>query len=132
MPMGVPVVLPSNTPDRMRTASASLRWLTKCEVPVRRRFTSPCRSLSESSRPGGQPSTMQPSAGPWLSPKVVTVNNLPMELPDILFQLFARQQEHPAAAAFEIQPGEWQARICAHQCALGIAHLDHQYATRTQ
>ena len=36
-----------------------------------------------SSSPGGQPSTMQPSAGPWLSPKVVTVNSLPMELPDI-------------------------------------------------
>jgi hypothetical protein len=26
---------------------------------------------------------MQPMAGPWLSPKVVTVNSLPMVLPDI-------------------------------------------------
>ncbi len=26
---------------------------------------------------------MQPSAGPWLSPNVVTVNNRPIELPDI-------------------------------------------------
>src|SRR5262249_58131783 len=34
--------------------------------------------------PGGQPSTMQPMAGPWLSPKVVTVKSLPMELPDML------------------------------------------------
>ena len=36
-----------------------------------------------SSSPGGQPSTMQPSAGPWLSPKVVTVNSLPKVLPDM-------------------------------------------------
>jgi hypothetical protein len=54
----------------MRTASCSRRWLTNCEVPVRRRSTSRCRSASVSSSPGGQPSTMQPSAGPWLSPKV--------------------------------------------------------------
>ena len=36
-----------------------------------------CRSSRESSRPGGQPSTMATSAGPWLSPAVVTVNSLP-------------------------------------------------------
>ncbi len=46
MPIGVPVVRPSNTPDRMRTTSPSRRWLTKCEVPVRRRSTSCCRSAS--------------------------------------------------------------------------------------
>jgi hypothetical protein len=27
---------------------------------------------------------MQPSAGPWLSPKLVTVKSLPKVLPDIL------------------------------------------------
>src|SRR6185503_21296839 len=109
MPMGVPVVRPSKTPDRIFTTSPSLRWLTNCDVPVRRRSTSACRSASPSSRPGGQPSTMQPSAGPWLSPKVVTVNNLPIELPDIPFclgQLLARQQEHTAPAALEFEPGE--------------------------
>ena len=81
--MGVPVVRPSKTPDSRRTWSASRRWLTKCEVPVRRRSTSACRCSSVSSRPGGQPSTMQPIAGPWLSPKVVTVKSLPMVLPDM-------------------------------------------------
>ena len=35
--MGVPVVTPSNTPERMRISSPSLRWLTNCDVPVRRR-----------------------------------------------------------------------------------------------
>jgi hypothetical protein len=40
-------------------------------------------SASASSKPGGQPSTMQPIAGPWLSPKVVTRNSVPIVLPDI-------------------------------------------------
>ena len=35
--------------------------------------------------PGGQPSTTQPSAGPWLSPKVVTRNKWPKVLKDMLF-----------------------------------------------
>ena len=35
------------------------------------------RSASDSSMPGGQPSTMATRAGPWLSPAVVTVNSLP-------------------------------------------------------
>src|SRR3954447_5044921 len=130
MPMGVPVVLPSNTPERMRTASGSLRWLTKCEVPVRRRFTSPCRSLSDSSSPGGQPSTMQPSAGPWLSPKVVTVKSLPIELPDI--QLFRRQQKYSAAAAFEFEPREGQLRERAAYRVFGVADLHDQHSTGPQ
>ena len=37
--------------------------------------TAPC--------PGGQPSTTQPIAGPWLSPKLVTRNSVPRVLPDI-------------------------------------------------
>ena len=40
-------------------------------------------SASESSSPGGQPSTTQPIAGPWLSPKVVTQKSVPSVLPDI-------------------------------------------------
>ena len=41
-------------------------------------------SASLSRRPGGQPSTTQPIAGPWLSPKVVTVNNNPNVSPAML------------------------------------------------
>src|SRR5688572_6557276 len=132
MPMELPVVRPSNTPERMRTTSPSLRWLTNCEVPVRRRSTSPCRSASVSSSPGGQPSTMQPSAGPWLSPKVVTVKSLPMELPDMILQLLARQQEYTATTPLEIQPGERHSRKGAHQRPLGVAHLHHQQPERPQ
>src|SRR3989304_6055088 len=36
-----------------------------------------------SGRPGGQPSTTQPIAGPWLSPQVVTRNRWPKVLWDI-------------------------------------------------
>ena len=34
--------------------------------------------------PGGQPSTTQPSAGPWLSPQVVTRNRWPKVLCDMI------------------------------------------------
>jgi hypothetical protein len=33
--------------------------------------------------PGGQPSMMQPMAGPWDSPKLVTAKRVPKVLPDI-------------------------------------------------
>src|SRR5579863_10428007 len=140
MPIGVPVVRPSNTPESMRTWSASRRWLTKCEVPLRRRSTSCCRSASVSSSPGGQPSTMQPIAGSWLSPKVVTENNLPIVLPDILsalsapaaVQLLTCQHEHSTATACELQPHERQARPTAAYRALGVAHLDDEQPARAQ
>src|SRR5579863_878055 len=135
--MGVPVVRPSNTPERMRTWSPSRRWLTKCEVPVRRRSTSCCRSASLNSSPGGQPSTMHPSAGPWLSPKVVTVKSLPILLPDMVLpsvrrELFAREEEHPSPAALELKPQEGQAREGAPQRALGVAHFHHQQSPGAQ
>jgi hypothetical protein len=41
-------------------------------------------STSDNAIPGGHPSTMHPSAGPWLSPKVVTVNKVPKVLPDMI------------------------------------------------
>src|ERR1700680_1213569 len=147
MPMGVPVVRPSNTPERMRTWAASRRWLTKFEVPVRRRSTSGCRSASLSSSPGGQPSTMQPMAGPWLSPKVVTVNSLPMVLPDMIVlrplsqssahlaarrQLLAREQEYPAAAALEVKPQERHAAEGPRHRGLGVAHLHDEQAPGAQ
>src|SRR5262249_9542254 len=129
MPIGVPVVRPSNTPERMRTWSDSRRWLTKCEVPLRRRSTSCCRSDSTSGSPGGQPSTMHPSAGPWLSPKVVTVKSLPMLLPDmslVCHELLARQQEHPAAAARELEPHERKPRVRPPHGGFGVPDFDDE------
>jgi hypothetical protein len=40
-------------------------------------------SAADKAMPGGQPSITQPIAGPCDSPKVVTENNLPNELPDM-------------------------------------------------
>ena len=40
-------------------------------------------SPSPSAMPGGQPSITQPIAAPWLSPQVVTRNDLPMVFPDM-------------------------------------------------
>src|SRR5579862_3868872 len=40
-------------------------------------------SASVSGMPGGQPSTTQPIAGPWLSPKVVTRKRCPKVLNDM-------------------------------------------------
>ena len=77
----------SSCPRRRRRGSrpcrASLRWVTWREVPGRRRSSSGWMSASDSAIPGGQPSTTQPIAGPWLSPKVVTRNSVPSVLPDI-------------------------------------------------
>jgi hypothetical protein len=82
--IGVPVVRPSNTPERISTVSLSRRWVTWREVPGLRRSRSFWMSASASARPGGQPSTTQPIAGPWLSPKEVTQKSLPRVLPDMV------------------------------------------------
>ena len=42
--------------------------------------------LCERGRPAGHPSITAPMAGPWDSPQVVTVNNLPNVDPDIIVQ----------------------------------------------
>ena len=81
--IGVPVVMPSNTPDRMRTWSGSCRWVVKRDWPGRRRSSQGWMSASDSGMRGGQPSTTQPIAGPWLSPQVVTRNRWPKLLCDI-------------------------------------------------
>src|SRR5262245_37481358 len=47
-------------------------------------------SASVSGMPGGQPSTTQPIAGPWLSPKVVTRNIWPNVLNDMGFHRLRR------------------------------------------
>src|SRR5690348_12767773 len=139
--MGVPVVRPSNTPERMRTASASWRWEVWREVPVRRRSTSGWMSASLSSRPGGQPSTTQPSATPWLSPKLVTLKRRPKVLPDTRrllvgltqrAQLVGAQQEHLCLTALELQPGERHIRIGMLQGPTAVAHFHHQDAVLRQ
>ena len=75
--IGVPVVRPSNTPERMRTSSGSCRCVVKRDVPGRRLSRNGWRSASDNATPGGQPSTIAPSAGPWLSPHVVKRNTRP-------------------------------------------------------
>jgi hypothetical protein len=80
--IGVPVVRPSNTPDRISTASASWRCEVCRDLPVARRARSWANSSALIASPGGQPSITQPIAGPCDSPKVVTVNNFPKELLD--------------------------------------------------
>src|ERR1700675_5055405 len=78
---GVPRVLPSKTPLRMRTVSDSLRWVTRALWPGARRSRSGWISASDRGRSGGQPSITAPMAGPWDSPQVVTRNRWPNVLP---------------------------------------------------
>ncbi|KAG1242972.1 hypothetical protein G6F65_022712 [Rhizopus arrhizus] len=51
--------------------------------------------------PGGQPSTTQPMAGPWDSPKFVTVKRVPRVLPGIGSQQvgFASNPDYDTAEA---------------------------------
>jgi hypothetical protein len=51
-------------------------------------------SLSSSGIKGGQPSTTQPIAGPWLSPKVVTRKRWPKLLKDMGARQTTRLQSH--------------------------------------
>ena len=80
--MGVPVVTPSNTPDKISGSPASSRCETMRLWPGRRRARSTLRSSTSSGSPGGQPSTITTLAGPWDSPAVVTTKRSPMLLPD--------------------------------------------------
>src|SRR3954454_11424137 len=80
--MGVPVVCPSKTPERMRIVSGSWRCVTKADWPGRRRSRKGWISASVSGMRGGQPSTVQPMAGPCDSPQVVTRNRWPKLLWD--------------------------------------------------
>src|SRR6202011_53291 len=82
-----------------------------------------------------------------LSPKVVTVNSLPMVLPDMIVlrllsqssahlaarrQLLAREQEYPAAAALEVKPQERHAAEGPPHRGLGVAHLHDEQAPGAQ
>src|SRR5438270_6894220 len=81
--IGVPVVRPSNTPERISTVSDSRRCVTCLDVPGLRRSSSRWMSAASSKSPGGQPSITHPIAGPCDSPKEVTQNSLPNVLPDM-------------------------------------------------
>ena len=78
----MPVVFPSNTPDTISTSSASRRCDVYRLLPVARRSRSVRNASGAIDNPGGHPSMTQPIAGPWLSPKVVTVKSFPNELLD--------------------------------------------------
>src|SRR5919106_1164031 len=60
--IGVPSVWPSKTPERIRTVSVSLRWVTRWLWPGARRSRSGWMSASDRGRRGGQPSTTAPRA----------------------------------------------------------------------
>src|SRR5690348_12390017 len=79
--IGVPVVTPSKTPERILTRSGSRRCVVKRDWPGLRRSSQYWISLSASGMRGGVPSTTQPMAGPWLSPQVVNRKTLPKLLP---------------------------------------------------
>ncbi|GJE43663.1 hypothetical protein AEGHOMDF_2842 [Methylobacterium soli] len=88
--IGVPVVSwrppvrsSANTPDRIFTWSGSRRWVVKRDWPGFLRSSSAWISSASSGSPGGQPSTTQPRATPWLSPKVVTRKRWPKLLCDM-------------------------------------------------
>ena len=75
--MGAPVVIPSNTPERISTVSASSRADVREDVPGRLRSSSGWISAAVNASRAGHPSMTAPTAGPWLSPKVVTAKFLP-------------------------------------------------------
>src|SRR5437588_10948688 len=113
-PIGVPVVLPSYTPERISTLSSSWRCVTWRDVPGFLRSRSGWMSASLSTIPGGQPSTTQPIAGPCDSPNVVTVKSVPSVLPDMAVSLshpnlileikgLQRENSHPEAHVLSLR-----------------------------
>jgi hypothetical protein len=82
----VPVVLPSNRPERISTWSGSWRWVVHFDWPGRRRSSQCWMSAAESSSSEGTPSTTQPIAGPWLSPQVVKRKSVPNPLPAMILR----------------------------------------------
>src|SRR5258707_3701320 len=135
----------------MRTGPGWWRWLVSCDGPGRRRPTSACKSASHRGRPGGPPSTTQPSAGPWLSPKLVTVKTRPNVLPATRFplsqassssslfvlitdrvQIPRPQQEHSAAAHRNLRPNEREPPKGAQQRVFGIADFHDQNAVAAE
>jgi len=83
IPIGVPVVYPSWSPDLIDTSSGSPRDVVIIDWPGFRRSSSAWMSRSSSSTPAGQPDTVQPIASPCDSPNVVTRNSRPNWFPFI-------------------------------------------------
>ena len=75
--IGVPVVFPSNKPERISALSGSFLPVVTVLWPGLRLSRSFCMSSALSVSPDGQPSITQPIAGPWDSPQVVSLNRVP-------------------------------------------------------
>ena len=75
--MGVPVVLPSNTPERISTTSPSCRAVVNLLCPGFLLFKYAWISASSRGRPAGHPSTTTPTPFPWDSPQADTLNIVP-------------------------------------------------------
>ena len=73
----LPAASSVNTPETIRTVSGSRRWVVKRDWPGLRLSRKAWISPSDNGIPGGQPSTTQPIAAPWLSPQVVTRKQMP-------------------------------------------------------
>src|ERR1017187_5663832 len=93
--MGVPVVRPYSTPERISTWSASSRWLVMRLCPGRRRSSSTWTSSRVMGRRGGQPSTTTPMPGPWDSPQVAILKSSPKVLATIDTQPTTDRREPP-------------------------------------
>ncbi len=71
IPIGVPVVYPSCSPELIVTSSGSPREVVIIDWPGLRRSSSACIASVSRSTPAGQPLIVTPIAFPWLSPYVV-------------------------------------------------------------
>src|SRR5699024_8154774 len=69
--MGVPVVWPATTPDRMRISSASTRAVESPSPRARRLSIRAARAAWSTGTPAAIPSRTAPTPAPWLSPKMV-------------------------------------------------------------
>src|SRR3989338_2941885 len=77
MQIGCPVVLPSNTPERISNLSSSFLCVVTLLCPGFLLSSSFCTKASSILMPGLTPSITQPTALPWLSPNVVTRKYFP-------------------------------------------------------
>ena len=73
----MPVVFPSNTPERISTESVSFLFVVYLLWPGFLRSRNTCISASLNGSPAGQPSTTTPIPGPCYSPRVEMRNILP-------------------------------------------------------
>src|SRR5438093_666923 len=79
-------------------------------------------SASVSGMPGGQPSTTQPIAGPWLSPQVVMRNRRP----NVLYDMGTCYPHVPTLSL----PARWEPLLLHHGDVGGVLvlHADHVVA----